>query len=241
MIAKTILEATEVSCGYGKMRIVNEVSFKLHESEIVLVMGPNGSGKSTLVKAIVGLVDIFGGHILFNGNELIGKPTVRIIRMGISYVPQTNNMFQSLSVQENLEIGSTLLERRSRQDSISRVYEIFPELKAKQGDPANSLSGGERQILAIARGLIGKPQILILDEPTAGLAPKIAKNVMSRIREIRDKGVSVLLVEQNARAGLGIADTGYVIVAGSKIAEGPAEQIVNNEEVVRLFFGRRGQ
>ena len=202
-------------------------------------MGPNGSGKSTLVKAVVGLVNIFGGHILFDGSDLIGKNTVQIIRKGISYVPQTNNLFQNLSVKENLEMGSVLLKSSSRQDFLGRIYEIFPELKRKESDSANTLSGGERQILAIARGLMGEPRILILDEPTAGLSPKIAKNVMSRIKEIRDKGVSVLLVEQNARAALGIADRGYVIVAGTKVAEGPAKDIAKNEDVVQLFLGGR--
>jgi branched-chain amino acid transport system ATP-binding protein len=237
----TVLEATGVSCGYGKIRIVNEVSFKVHAGEIVLIMGPNGSGKSTLVKAVVGLVNIFGGHIVFDGSDLIGNSTVQIIRKGISYVPQTNNLFQSLSVKENLEMGSVLLKGSARQDFVGRIYEIFPELKAKETDSANTLSGGERQILAIARGLIGEPRILILDEPTAGLSPKIAKNVISRIKEIRDEGVSVLLVEQNARAALSIADTGYVIVAGSKVAEGPAEEIAKNEDVVQLFLGGRRQ
>ena len=240
-IGATILEAIGVSCGYGKIRIVNEVSFKVRSGEIVLIMGPNGSGKSTLVKAVVGLVNIFGGHIMYDGDDLIGNSTVQIIRKGISYVPQTNNLFQSLSVKENLEMGSVLLEGSSRQNFVGRIYEIFPELKAKENKPANTLSGGERQILAIARGLIGEPRILILDEPTAGLAPKIAKNVISRIKEIRDKGVSVLLVEQNARAALSVADTGYVIVTGSKVAEGPAEEIAKNEDVVQLFLGGRRQ
>jgi branched-chain amino acid transport system ATP-binding protein len=241
MIGTTVLEVTEVSCGYGKIRIVNEVSFKIHEREIVLIMGPNGSGKSTLVKAVVGLVNIFGGRIMFDGNDLIGHSTVQIVRMGISYVPQTNNLFQNLSVKENLEMGSVLLKSSSRQGFLGRIYEIFPELKAKESDTANTLSGGERQILAIARGLIGEPRILILDEPTAGLSPKIAKNVISRIKEIRDKGVSVLLVEQNARAALSIADTGCVIVTGSKVAEGPAKEIIKNEDVVQLFLGGRKQ
>ncbi len=240
MIGKTILEATEVSCGYGKMRVVNDASFKLCETEIALIMGPNGSGKSTLVKAVVGLVNIFGGHILFDGKEIIRKSTVAIIRMGISYIPQTKNIFPALSVQENLEMGSALLERRLRSDSISKIYEVFPELRVKRSEPANRLSGGERQILAIARGLIGDPRILILDEPTAGLAPKIAKNVIAKIKEIRDGGVGILLVEQNARTGLSIADTGYVIVAGSIVAQGRAQEIVKNEEVVQLFLGGRG-
>lgn len=240
MIRKPILEATGVSCGYGKMHIVNDVSFSLHESEITLIMGPNGSGKSTLVKAIVGLIDIFGGHILLAGNELVGRSTTKIIKMGISFVPQTNNIFPSLSVHENLEIGSTLIEHELRQGSIDEIYGLFPELKAKRRDSANSLSGGERQILAIARGLIGKPRILILDEPTAGLAPKIAKNVIARIRGIREKGVSVVLVEQNARAALNIADTGFVLVAGSKLAEGTSEELIKNEDVVQLFLGRLG-
>jgi branched-chain amino acid transport system ATP-binding protein len=202
-------------------------------------MGPNGSGKSTLVKAVLGLVNIFGGHIMFDGRDLIGNSTVQIVRMGISYVPQTNNLFQSLSVKENLEMGSVLLKSSSREDFFGRIYEIFPELKAKESDPANTLSGGERQILAIARALIRTPRILILDEPTAGLAPKMAKNVIARIKEIRDKSVSVLLVEQNARAALSIADTCYVILAGSKVAEGPAEEITKNEDVVQLFLGGR--
>lgn len=238
MVGKTILEATGVSCGYGKMRIVNEVSFSLHESEIALIMGPNGSGKSTLVKAVVGLIDVFGGHILLGTTELIGKSTVEIIRMGVSYIPQTNNIFPNLTIHENLEMGSTVLERELRQGSIEKVYGLFPELRAKHKDSANSLSGGERQILAIARGLIAKPRILILDEPTAGLAPKIAKNVISRITEIRDEGVSVLLVEQNARTALNVADRGFVLVAGSKLAEGTPQELTKNEDVVQLFLGK---
>ncbi|MGA2789608.1 MAG: ABC transporter ATP-binding protein [Candidatus Bathyarchaeia archaeon] len=237
MLGKQILETQRVSCGYGKMRVVNEVSLKLHEGEITLVMGPNGSGKSTLVKSVVGLVDIFDGHIMFDGTDITRSRTEKVIRMGISYVPQVSNIFVSLSVHENLEIGSILLQPSLREEAINKVYELFPELHPKGKELANTLSGGERQILAIAKGLIGKPRILILDEPTAGLAPKIAKNVISRISEIRDKGVSVLLVEQNARAALEIADTGHVLVAGSKIAEGTKDQIARNEEVVRLFLG----
>ena len=239
MIGKPILETQQVSCGYGKMRVVNEVSLKLHEGEIALIIGPNGSGKSTLVKSVVGLVDVFDGHIVFEGADITGRRTEKVIRMGISYVPQTANIFQSLSVHENLEIGSILLQPSLREEAIDKVYEIFPELHAKE--LANRLSGGERQILAIARGLIGNPRILILDEPTAGLAPKVAKNVISRVSEIRDKGVSVLLVEQNARAALEIADTGHVLIAGSKIVEGNKEEIARNEEVIRLFLGGKRQ
>jgi branched-chain amino acid transport system ATP-binding protein len=232
-----VLEMENVHCGYGKIKIVFGVSLTLQEKEIAVVAGPNGSGKSTLVKAVVNLVDITEGHVRFEGNDITAGSAEEICSSGIGYVPQTHNIFRSLSVEENLEMGSLAMRAAERREAVEGMFLMFPVLRERRGERGDTLSGGERQMLAIARALISKPRLLILDEPTAALAPKIIKDVMHKILEIRDTGVTILLVEQNLRSAIEIADKGLIMTSGTKVFEGSTREMLESDRIADLYFG----
>lgn len=201
----------------------------------MVIIGPNGCGKSTLLKTIFGLIKPSSGKIVFKGENIAGLKPFELVGKSMGFVPQNDNVFPSLNVMENLEMGGYICKKFDAKE----IFELFPVLKDKGKEKASSLSGGERQMLAISRALITKPELLLLDEPSAGLAPKMVEVLMDKIREIRDSHASVLLVEQNAKSALRIADRGYIMVMGKKMFEGKANEILHHKEIGRLYLGKK--
>ncbi len=228
-----MLKVENLYSGYEKMEIIKGISLEVGKREIVAIIGPNGSGKSTFLKTIFGTAKIFKGRIYFNGEDITKLKPSEVVARGISYVPQTDNVFLNLTVMENLELGAYL---RKNYEKIEDVFDIFPVLKEKRKEKALNLSGGERQMLAIARALIQEPKLLLLDEPSAGLAPKLVGEVLEKISEIKNLGLSVVLVEQNVKKALGIADRVCVFVGGKKVYEGSPEEL-SKVDISKLFFG----
>ena len=232
------LEIVNLKSGYGKMEVLHGVSLEVEKGEIVAVLGPNGAGKTTLLNSIFGIATIHDGDIKFQGKSIRGEKPYKIVQMGIGYAPQLDNIFPNLTVLENLQMGAYIRGRDpSINNDIKEVFELFPEIARRKNTKAKSLSGGERQMLAVARALMAKPKLLLLDEPTAGLAPKAASLLMNKIKEIREMGLTVLLVEQNVKKALSIADRGYVLVGGKIVLEASAEQLAK-ENIEKLFFGQ---
>ena len=230
-----LLQVEGVSSGYGKMIIVRDVSIFLDNNEIVVMIGPNGSGKSTLLKTIFGILRPAAGDIKLDGESIVGVRPDKVVRRGLSYVPQLDNAFPSLTVRENLQMGAYI--RDGYEDRLSEVLEIFPILKDKIDTKAVSLSGGERQALAVARALMTEPKVLLLDEPTAGLSPALVAETLETIKGIRDMGTSILLVEQNAKKSLSICDRGYVLAMGRKVFEGTGREILEHKDIGKLYLG----
>ena len=230
-----LLQVEGVSSGYGKMIIVRDVSIFLDNNEIVVMIGPNGSGKSTLLKTIFGILRPVAGDIRLDGESIVGVRPDKVVRRGLSYVPQLDNAFPSLTVRENLQMGAYI--RDGYEDRLSEVLEIFPILKDKIDTKAVSLSGGERQALAVARALMTEPKVLLLDEPTAGLSPALVSETLETIKGIRDMGTSILLVEQNAKKSLSICDRGYVMAMGRKVFEGTGREILEHKDIGKLYLG----
>ena len=235
-----ILEVNNVFSGYGETEILHGVSIKVYENEIVTIIGPNGCGKSTLMKTIFGLLRATSGDIDFLIDDKLTSinhfDTENLIKQGLSYVPQSDNVFPSLSIEENLEMGSFIKEE-GMAESIESMYDLFPILKEKRDDPANQLSGGQRQMLAFARAMMLKPKLIILDEPSAGLAPNLVNSVFETILTIHKAGVAVLMVEQNAKAALERSNRGYVLATGENRAEGTGKSLLKNKEIASLYLG----
>ena len=232
----SLLEVSEVVAGYGETEILHGASLAVEQAEIVTIIGPNGSGKSTLLKAILGLVEHRSGNITFRGEEISGVAPETIVRRGLSYVPQSDNIFPSLSVQENLEMGA-FVRADDYKHRIREVYGLFPDLGGKSKVRAGSLSGGQRQMLALARALMLDPVLLLLDEPSAGLAPALVTMVFDKILEINGTGVAVVLVEQNAWRALELSSRGYVMAAGYIVLEDLGGNLLKDLDVSRLYFG----
>jgi len=231
-----ILRTEELIAGYvPEADVLNGVSITVHEGEIVTIVGPNGAGKSTLIKTIFGLLQPRSGRISFRGEELAGRKPHDITRLGLSYVPQLDNVFQSLTVEENLEMGS--LDRSRTADQIERMYELFPRLGERSAQAAGTMSGGERQMVAMARALMPDPQVLLLDEPSAGLAPAFVDAIFEKTEEVNRAGVTIVMVEQNARRALAMSDRGYVLDLGKDRFEGPGEQLLSDPKVAELYLG----
>ena len=231
-----LLEVHNLSAGYGDHDILRGLSLSVEAGELVAVIGPNGAGKSTLLKALAGLVRPRGGRIALQGADITGAGTRRIVESGLCYVPQEGNVFPSLSVWENLTIGAWTaggsLDERTR-----AVVELFPILAARRRARAGTLSGGVRQMLALAMALMVEPRLLLLDEPSAGLAPALQRLVFDRVREINARGLGILLVEQNARESLALCRRAYVLATGRVRAEGPAHVLRDDPEIRRLYLG----
>lgn len=230
-----MLSVENVVSGYGKTTVVNDVSINIAPGEIVVIIGPNGCGKSTLLKTIFGFVKPGSGKIGLNGEDITGAKPFELVRKGMGFVPQTENVFASLSVMENLEMGGYT----TRTPDIEEIFRMFPVLVEKKKERASSLSGGERQMLAMARSLMTRPKLLLLDEPSAGLAPKMIEVLMEKIKEIKGRDSSVLLIEQNAKSALRIADRGYIMVMGRKVFEGKPDEILDHKEIGRLYLGKK--
>ena len=235
-----ILEVDNVYSGYGETEILHGVSIEIYENEIVTIIGPNGCGKSTLMKTIFGLLRATSGDIDFLIDDKLTSinhfDTENLIKQGLSYVPQSDNVFPSLSIEENLEMGSFIKEE-GMTESIESMYDLFPILKEKRNDPASQLSGGQRQMLAFARAMMLKPRLIILDEPSAGLAPNLVSSVFETILTIHKAGVAVLMVEQNAKAALERSNRGYVLATGENRADGTGKSLLKNKEIASLYLG----
>ncbi len=230
------LKVSNLRCGYGETEILHGVSLEVKEGEIVTVIGPNGAGKSTLMKAILGILKPTEGKIIFKGKDITGKPPHEIVKEHICYVPQVDNVFLSLTVEENLEMGA-FIRKDGYKDKIAEIYQVFPDLKDKRKVKAKKLSGGQRQMLAIGRALMLDPEMLLLDEPSAGLAPKLVQVIFDKIVQINKDGISILMVEQNAKRALEISHRGYVFVMGYNRFEDTGEALLSNEEVGKLYLG----
>ena len=231
-----LLEATEVVAGYGQTEILHGVSIAVDEGEVITIIGPNGCGKSTLMKAIVGLVRVRSGSVCFGGRDISDQPPEQIVRAGLCYVPQSNNVFPTLTIRENLEMGA-FVRKDNYGDRIDEMFALFPDLGLRPGQKAGSLSGGQRQMLAIARALMLDPALVLLDEPSAGLSPAMMGIVFERIRDVNRSGVAMVLVEQNAREALRMSNRGYILVAGENRLEDTGPELLDNPEVASLYLG----
>ena len=237
--AKTILTLKNLVAGYGKLAVVHDVSFDVKQGEIVCLIGPNGSGKSTVLKSIFGLTEVLEGSVNFDEKNITRNSPEEIATKGIAYVPQRENVFPNLTVMENLEIGAVALKNHDLVKSeISKIFEFFPNLVELKGRKAKTLSGGQRQMLALGCAVMLRPRLILLDEPTAALAPQVVSDVLNKVKIIRDGGVTVLIVEQNAREALDISDRGVVLVSGKKMFEGRPSEISQNDQVIKLFLGQ---
>ena len=233
-----LLQVENVTSGYDNVPVIHDVSIMVDSDEIVTIIGPNGSGKSTLLKTIFGLTHPMNGSIRLNSTEITNLDTFKIAKAGVGYVPQVENIFPNLMVTENLEMGAFNRKNVNKKDLLTEVSDIFPILQDRKNEKAGNLSGGERQMLAIARAMVSQPYLLLLDEPTASLAPNLVSEIIGKLEEIRKKdGTSILLVEQNALKSLKVSDRGYVLVTGKKIFEGDAKTILENKDIGKLYLG----
>ena len=231
-----LLKVSDIVSGYTDLDILHGISIHIKPGEIISIIGPNGSGKSTLMKTIFGLLRIRSGEIIFNGDNITGIKPEAIVRKGMGYVPQEKEFFPSLTVLENLEMGA-FIRNDDISSSLERVYDVFPALKEKQRIKAGSMSGGEQRMVGIGRALMLSPDLLLLDEPSAGLAPVMRDMVFGKLTEINESGTSILIVEQNAKRSLGISDRGYVLEMGRNRFEGLGDELLENEDVLRLYLG----
>jgi len=231
-----VLEARNLTSGYGETDILHDVSIKLDEKEIVSIIGPNGAGKSTLLKTIFGILRPSRGVVKLQGEEITELSPDRIVRKGMSYVPQVDNVFPSLTIQENLEMGA-FVRTDDYRDRLQEVYDLFPLLKERRNQKVGSLSGGQRQMVAMGRALMLDPKVLLLDEPSASLAPLLVEMIFEKIVDINKTGVAIVVVEQNARETLKISHRGYVLAMGRKVFEDTGKAILENKEVGKLYLG----
>ncbi len=232
----SLLEVNDVYGGYGGVDILNGINLRVEDGEIIVVIGANGAGKSTAMKAIVGLVQIREGVVKFDGADITRKRPDQVARLRLCYVPQERNVFPTLTVQENLDMGA-YLRNDDYSAQMDAVYELFPPLKEKRSQPSGTLSGGQRQMVAMGRALMLDPRLLLLDEPTAGLSPIFTEQIFDKIREINGHGVGILMVEQNARDSLALADRGYVLAMGRNRFEDTGANLLASSEVAEMFLG----
>ena len=232
----SFLIGDQMTGGYGGADILNHCTIAVEKGEIAVIVGPNGAGKSTAMKAIFGMLNLRQGKVLFDGEDITALSPQERVMKGMGFVPQTHNVFTSMSVEENLEMGA-FIRRDDFQPTLEQVYELFPILKQKRRQPAGELSGGQRQQVAVGRALMTQPKVLMLDEPTAGVSPIVMDELFDRIIEIARTGIAILMVEQNARQALNIADKGYVLVQGSNRYTDTGAALMANPDVRRTFLG----
>ena len=233
-----MLKAQDIFAGYGKLQILNGVTVEAKPQEVTVIVGPNGSGKSTLLKTFAGLTTIYQGTIELDGQKITGMASHKIARSGIAYLPQTDNVFTNLTVTENLRLAGYTIDAESYGDRLRRIFQLFPQLSAYTKTKAFNLSGGERQMLAMALALIREPGVIMFDEPTANLAPKIATQVLNIISSLaKDIGLTILLAEQNAKRALEIGNAAYLMVGGKNAFEGTARELLEHKELGRLYLG----
>lgn len=237
-----ILVAENIDAGYGDATIVQSVSIRVAEGEIVGIVGPNGSGKSTLIKSFLGFARLFKGRVFYQGKDISGIAPNRAVGLGIGYVPQIDNVFPNLTIAENLDMGA--YHRRGRASikaGIAEIYDMFPELEVRKSSLAGNLSGGERQMVAIARAMMGQPKLLFLDEPLASLSPKPASVILSKMKSIRENGIAIAIVEQNVKKVLSVSDRGYVLVSGTCVMEGDADSLFAEDFSEQRYLGLESQ
>ncbi len=237
-----MLKIRNLESGYGKLRILKGISLHVKLGEIVTIIGGNGAGKSTLLKTISGLIKPFSGEIIFNDTEITNISPEKIVILGCSQVPEGRQVFSPLSVYENLVLGGYSLYKKNKKNliesEIKKIYKIFPKLKERKDQLAGTLSGGEQQMLAIGRALMSQPELIMMDEPSMGLAPIIVKDILQIITKLRNQGKTILLVEQNAKQALKIADRGYVLETGTLMLEGTAKELLENQDIQRAYLGK---
>lgn len=233
-----VLELQSVTGGYGDTQILHDVSMHVDANEIVVIIGPNGAGKSTAMKSVFGLLRLTSGSVVLDGETITNMPPEQVVRHGVCYVPQTANIFPTLSVEENLEMGA-FVRNDDYRPRIREIYEMFPPLEEKRHQAAGTLSGGQRQMVAMGKALMLEPKILLLDEPTAGLSPKFRGEIFSIVKTIHAAGTPILMVEQNAKQALEIADRGYVLVDGKNRFEGTGSDLLSDPDVGEMFLGGR--
>ena len=235
-----MLKIKNLEAGYGKLRVLKRISMHIDTGEIVTIIGANGAGKTTLLYTIAGMIKATAGEISLYNQNIIRTNPESIVAAGCSLVPEGRQMFSTLSVKENLVLGGYVQRKQKvdQKEELQKIYDIFPVLKEREDQLAGTLSGGEQQMLAMGRALMALPKLIMMDEPSTGLAPLIVKDIFAIINSLRDAGNTVLLVEQNAKAALAIADRGYVLETGKIILQGPAEDLLNNQDVQRAYLGR---
>ncbi len=231
-----LLSAANMSGGYGGLDILSACTIEVDRHEVTVIVGPNGAGKSTAMKAIFGMIELRTGSVTLNGLDITGLPPQTRVQKGMAFVPQSHNVFVGMTLEENLEMGA-YLRRDGIRDSMEQVFDLFPILKEKRRQMAGALSGGQRQQLAVGRALMTEPTLLMLDEPTAGLSPLVMDELFDRILDIRRAGIGIIIVEQNARQALEIADTGYVLVNGENRYTDTGDALLGNPDVRRSFMG----
>lgn len=241
---RIVLEVADLCVSYGKVEALHHANVRVGEGQIVTVIGPNGAGKTTMLGAIMGLLPRSQGGIRFDGSNLDDLEVEEVVGLGMNLVPESRALFGELSVEDNLLLGAFARHRSGHRDhdqTMAQVYEIFPRLRERRGQHAGTLSGGERQMLAVGRALMARPKLLLLDEPSLGLAPLIVREIFRVIADLKKTGVSILLVEQNARAALQVADYGYVLETGEIALEGPSRELADNPRVVESYLGLGGK
>jgi ABC-type branched-subunit amino acid transport system ATPase component len=232
-----LLQVENVTSGYGDVTVIDEVSIEVQPAEMVAIIGPNGAGKSTLMKTIYGLLHPSRGRIVFDGRDITARSPYDMVTFGMCYVPQVANVFTSLTVEENLEMGAFVLSDGDLKARKERIYQIFPRLHERRRQRAGLMSGGERQMVAMGSALMLDPKLVLLDEPSAGLSPQLVDSIFERIVMVNETGVAVLMVEQNARKSLQMAHRGYVLANGRNRFEGPGRSLLDDPEVGRLYLG----
>jgi branched-chain amino acid transport system ATP-binding protein len=232
-----ILEVNELNAGYGKVPILRNVTFHIEEGESLAIIGPNGAGKSTLLKTISGLIRPTGGKVKFNNQDITALAPDMVVRHGIAYVPEGGKPFPNMSVLDNLRMGAYSNPDVLKTGVLDEVYGLFPILKKRGNQYARTLSGGERQMLAIGRGLVSRPKMIILDEPSLGLAPKLVDEIYDNLRKLKELGLTVLLVEQNTSYALELTDRGYVLENGKVVLEGASVDLAGNEHIKKFYLG----
>ncbi|MGF1523313.1 MAG: ABC transporter ATP-binding protein [Leptolyngbyaceae cyanobacterium] len=232
----TVLALRNLYSGYGEVDILKGVNLTIDTGEIVVIIGPNGAGKSTVLKSIFGLAQVHQGEILWRDRIITHLRSDRLVQEGICYVPQVNNVFTTLTVQENLEMGA-FVRKDDFRPQLERIYELFPDLRPKRTQLAGTLSGGQRQMVAMGRALMVAPKLLLLDEPTAGLSPLYVNQIFAIVRDINQQGVSILMVEQNAKQALAMAHRGYVLAMGTNRHEDTGQNLLHNPQIAEMFLG----
>ncbi len=233
---KVILETDKVTAGYGGVDVLFDASIKIKEKELAAIIGPNGAGKTTLLRTISGVLSPRKGEIIFKGEKLNGKTPRERLALGIGYIPQDDKIFPKMSCIDNLRMGAYTLPREKFSEMLEKVYQLFPILKERRNQTAGQFSGGQRQMLAVARALMMEPEILLLDEPTSGLQPSLVKEVLDKVKDLHQQGMTTLIVAQN-REALEIAERAYLIRAGQVVLEDTVEGLLDNDQVIQLYFG----
>ena len=233
-----MLEVKNLSVSYGAIEAVKDISFTVNDGEIVSLIGANGAGKTTTLHTITGLVPAKSGSVMYNGVDLLKTHNNKIVTLGMAHIPEGRHVFTRMSVEENLEMGAfSLKDQSDLKKDLDMVYGLFPRLKERRNQKAGTLSGGEQQMLAMGRALMSHPKTILMDEPSMGLSPKLVKDIFSIIRKLHEQGITILLVEQNAKMALSIADRAYVLETGRITMEGDAKELLNNEQVRKAYLG----